>query len=278
MQIGIYHNLEILRFTSVGAFLGNEQGEEILLPNKYLDKDYNVGDTIEVFVYKDSKERPVATTLKPHATLHQFGYFKVNWINNAGAFVDWGLEKDILVPLPEQKFNLQEGNEYLLYIKYDEKTDRLFGTTRFAEVFSKETAGLEMNQEVELLICDETELGRKVIVNDLFQGLIFKNHIIRPLIHGQRIKGFIKNIREDGKLDVTLEKNSLEKFDENTETVLAALHQNHGTLFFGDHSDPEMIRAYFHMSKKSFKKAIGNLYRDQLIRIFDDRIELVKEN
>lgn len=276
MQIGVYHNLEILRFTSVGAFLGNEKGEDILLPNKYLEENFQVGDTIQVFVYKDNKERPVATTLSPHTKLNEFGYFKVSWIDKAGAFVDWGLEKDILVPLPEQKFNLQKDHEYLLFIKYDATTDRLFGTTKFSDAFSTDTSELAVDQEVDLLICDKTDLGRKVIVNNLFQGLIFNNFITRPLIHGQKISGYIKTIREDGKLDITLEKNSPEKFDEQSEQILAALHQNSGVLHFSDNSDPEMIRAYFNMSKKSFKKAIGNLYRNKLILLFDDRIELFK--
>jgi uncharacterized protein len=277
MQIGTYHDLTILRFTSVGAFLGNETGEEVLLPNKYLTPEMEVGQLVHVFVYKDQQERPVATTIRPLAQLGEFAYFKVSWIDKAGAFLDWGLEKDLFVPFPEQKVNLQEGNEYLLHVRHDPETDRLYGTTKFGDALSQNTEGLNRNDQVELLVCDATELGLKVIVNNKYQGLIFNNHIIRPLMKGEKTKGYIKTIREDGKLDISLEKNSLEKFDDHSETILEALHHNHGKLMFSDKSDPEMVRAYFGMSKKSFKKAIGQLYKSQMIEIHQDYILLRDE-
>ena len=276
MKIGELNKLRINRFTSVGAYLLDEQENDVLLPNKYLTPDLSLDEEIEVFIYRDSEDRIVATTEDPFIQLNSFAYLTVKTVDNIGAFMDWGLEKDLLVPFSEQKNKLQERGEYLIYMGLDPKTNRLFGSAKINKYLSTEVNDLEANQEVDLLVCELTDLGRKVIVNNLYQGLIFNNFITKNIIKGDTIRGYVKEIREDGKIDITLEKLSPERFDEHSEYILQCLHENGGVLQFSDKSDPNAIRSFFRMSKKSFKKAIGNLYKEKMIVIREKDIELIK--
>lgn len=276
MKIGELNKLRINRFTSVGAYLLDEQENDVLLPNKYLTPDLSLDEEIEVFIYRDSEDRIVATTEDPFIQLNSFAYLTVKTVDNIGAFMDWGLEKDLLVPFSEQKNKLQERGEYLIYMGLDPKTNRLFGSAKINKYLSTEVNDLEANQEVDLLVCELTDLGRKVIVNNLYQGLIFNNFITKNIIKGDTIRGYVKEIREDGKIDITLEKLTPERFDEHSEYILQCLHENGGVLQFSDKSDPNAIRSFFGMSKKSFKKAIGNLYKEKMIVILEKDIELIK--
>jgi len=276
MKIGELNKLRINRFTSVGAYLLDEQENDVLLPNKYLTPDLSLDEEIEVFIYRDSEDRIVATTEDPFIQLNSFAYLTVKTVDNIGAFMDWGLEKDLLVPFSEQKNKLQERGEYLIYMGLDPKTNRLFGSAKINKYLSTEVNDLETNQEVDLLVCELTDLGRKVIVNNLYQGLIFNNFITKNIIQGDTIRGYVKEIREDGKIDITLEKLTPERFDEHSEYILQCLHENGGVLQFSDKSDPDAIRSFFGMSKKSFKKAIGNLYKEKMIVIREKDIELIK--
>ncbi len=276
MKIGELNKLRINRFTSVGAYLLDEQNNDVLLPNKYLTPDLSLEEEIEVFIYRDSEDRIVATTEEPFIQLNSFAYLTVKTVDNIGAFMDWGLEKDLLVPFSEQKNKLQERGEYLIFMGLDPKTNRLFGSAKINKYLSTEVNDLEVNQEVDLLVCELTDLGRKVIVNNLYQGLIFNNFITKNIIKGDTIRGYVKEIREDGKIDITLEKLTPERFDEHSEYILQCLHENGGVLQFSDKSDPDAIRAFFGMSKKSFKKAIGNLYKEKMIVIHENDIELIK--
>lgn len=276
MKIGELNKLRINRFTSVGAYLLDEQENDVLLPNKYLTPDLSLDEEIEVFIYRDSEDRIVATTEDPFIQLNSFAYLTVKTVDNIGAFMDWGLEKDLLVPFSEQKNKLQERGEYLIYMGLDPKTNRLFGSAKINKYLSTEVNDLETNQEVDLLVCELTDLGRKVIVNNLYQGLIFNNFITKNIIQGDTIRGYVKEIREDGKIDITLEKLTPVRFDEHSEYILQCLHQNGGVLQFSDKSDPNAIRSFFGMSKKSFKKAIGNLYKEKMIVIREKDIELIK--
>lgn len=276
MKIGELNKLRINRFTSVGAYLLDEQENDVLLPNKYLTPDLSLDEEIEVFIYRDSEDRIVATTEDPFIQLNSFAYLTVKTVYNIGAFMDWGLEKDLLVPFSEQKNKLQERGEYLIYMGLDPKTNRLFGSAKINKYLSTEVNDLETNQEVDLLVCELTDLGRKVIVNNLYQGLIFNNFITKNIIQGDTICGYVKEIREDGKIDITLEKLTPERFDEHSEYILQCLHENGGVLQFSDKSDPNAIRSFFGMSKKSFKKAIGNLYKEKMIVIREKDIELIK--
>ncbi len=275
MQIGRYNTLTVLRFRSVGAYLGDELGNDVLLPNKYLSDDIEVGKEIEVFVYKDSEHRPVATTLTPKITLHTFAYLEVKSVDSFGAFLDWGLEKDLFVPFKEQKAKMKEGGNYLVFLYLDGQTDRLVATAKVEKYIEKETIELEEGQEVTVLICDETELGRKVIVENKYNGLIFKNRITKFIQPGDFTTAYVEKIREDGKIDLSLDKLGVEKFDEHTQQILDYLDKNNNRMFLTDKSDPDEIRMMLGMSKKSFKKALGNLYKLKKITLLPDRVELV---
>ena len=274
LKIGRYNELEVLRFTSVGAYLGDEDGNDVLLPNKYLLHNMEVGDTLSVFIYNDSEDRPVATTETPKIFLNTFAYLDVKAVNDFGAFMDWGLEKDLLVPFKEQGVKMKENGTYLVYMYLDIETNRLVASAKINRYLTKEIEGLEVGDEVSLLICEATELGRKTIVNNSYAGLIFNNYISKPLKEGTINTGYVLNIREDGKLDISLDKIGYEKFDDNTQVIIDYLNANNGRMFLTDKSDPEEIRAMLNMSKKSFKKAIGNLYKAKKIHLGKNTVEL----
>ncbi len=275
MRLGEYNKLTILRFTSVGAYLGDEEENDVLLPNKYLTEDMMLDDEVEVFLYRDSEDRLVATTEKPYIILNQFAYLKVKEVTPFGAFLDWGLEKDLLVPFREQAHKLEEGKYYLIYLMLDTATDRLVATSKTNKVFSKDVEGIHLNEEVSILIGDQTDLGVKVVVENKYQGLIYKNDIVDRLFRGETMVGYVFNIREDGKLDVRLTKSGGAKIEPNTKKVMDLLEKNDGKLNLSDKSKPEEINALLGMSKKTFKQVIGGLYKNRVIKINDDSIELL---
>lgn len=274
IHIGQYNTLEVLRFTSVGAYLGDEEDNDILLPNKYLTHNLQEGDRITVFVYNDSEDRPVATTEEPLIKLQEFAYLRVKSTAEFGAFLDWGLEKDLLVPFKEQGVKMKENGIYLVYMYLDEKTDRLVATAKINKHLLKTVEDLEIGDEVNLLICDETDLGRKVIVNNSYSGLIFKDQLSKIVQTGSQEIGYVLNIREDGKIDISLDKIGNEKYDEYSSKILAYLNDNNGIIHLTDRSAPDEIRALLSMSKKSFKRAIGNLYKERKIELLSDSIRL----
>lgn len=273
MNLGQYNELEILRFTSVGAYLGDAEGNDVLLPNKYLYDELEVGDVGMVFLYKDSEDRLVATTETPKITLNQFAYLKVSEVSLYGAFLDWGLEKDLMVPFKEQNQRMEEGKSYLITLRIDEATDRLYATMKVNKWLEECKDQELLNTPLELLICDTTDLGVKVIVDNKYQGMIFQNDLSKPIRRGQRITGFIYNIREDGKVDVRLEPAGLVRYTEAMETIMEKLSQEK-TLPLSDSSDPEEIRNTLGMSKKTFKQAIGQLYKANKLTILPHEIRL----
>jgi uncharacterized protein len=275
MKLGEYNTLRILRLTTVGAYLGDEHDNDVLLPNKYVTQEMSVGEDVNVFLYKDSEDRLVATTEKPYITLNEFAYLQVKQLTPFGAFLDWGLEKDLLVPFREQTSKLEEDKYYLIYLKLDEETNRLVATAKTNKYFSTDTSELELNQEVDLLICETFDLGVKIVVNGKFLGIIYHNDVNRKLRRGDYTKGFIYNIREDGKLDVRLEVSGYAKVEPNAEKLLAILNNRNGVLYLTDKSDPDDIRDAVGMSKKTFKQAVGNLYKQKKIRINPDSIEIL---
>ncbi len=276
MKIGEYNELTILRFTSVGAYLGDEQDNDVLLPNKYLTENMLIGESVTVFLYKDSEDRIVATTETPKVVLNTFAFLKVKEVNAFGAFLDWGLEKDLLVPFKEMNLKMEEDRYYPIYLKLDEATNRLVATARINNLFHKDVTDIELNQEVDLLIWDTTDLGVKVIVNNKYAGLIYHSDISREINRGFHSVGYVYNIREDGKLDVRLEPSGYAKIEPQAEKLLAILHKNQGILMLTDKSDPEDIRTEVGMSKKTFKQAVGNLYKNKIITLGSDRISLVE--
>lgn len=275
MKLGEYNILTILRITTVGAYLGDEFDNDVLLPNKYLTQQMSVGEDITVFLYKDSEDRLVATTEKPYIVLNEFAYLKVKEVNPYGAFLDWGLEKDLLVPFREQTNNLEEDKYYLIYLMLDESTDRLVATAKTNKKFSTDTSEIELDKEVSLLICETFDVGVKVVVNGKFLGIIYHSDLTRRLRRGDTETGFVFNIREDGKLDVRLEKSGYQKVEPSAERLLALIKNRKGTLFLTDKSDPDDIRDQVGMSKKTFKQAIGNLYKNKLIQLNPDSISII---
>ncbi|RXR33013.1 GntR family transcriptional regulator [Flavobacterium piscinae] len=276
LTLGVYHTLKIDRSTQVGLFLTNGT-DDVLLPLKYVPKTFEIGDELTVFVYLDHEERPVATTLKPYITLDDFAFLRVNYTNKFGAFLDWGLEKDLFVPFKEQAREMEQGKRYLVHLYLDKKTNRLVASSKLNQFLNLETASFQIGEEVHLIISHVTDMGINVIINGTHKGLVYKNEVyidkIRP---GDKTKGYIKLIRPDGKIDVTFTKVGVESIEENAQFVLDELKASRGFLRLTDNSHPEEIKTVLKMSKKAFKKAIGTLYRQKLIEIKEDGVYLVK--
>jgi len=270
MQLGKINTLTIKRFAPPGAYLIDLQENEILLPNKYLTPEMEEGTEVEVFVMKDSSERMVAVTETPHVLLGDFAFLNVVEVNPYGAFVDWGLDKDLFVPFAEQRQRLEIGDRYLFTLLYDFETDRLFGSMKVKKVLeSCQDMSLE-GQEVDLLIWDEGKLGRNVIVNNRYEGLIFRDHLNQLLESEQVCKGYVAKVREDGKLDIRLEVPNDSRYDAAEQKILDMLASNDGFLALTDKSDPEEVRAVLGLSKKTFKQAIGKLYKHRRIALEAD--------
>jgi predicted RNA-binding protein (virulence factor B family) len=276
VKIGIRTSLRIDRFTDPGAFLVNDEGEDVLLPNKYLTTEMQLDDVVDVFLYKDSEDRIVATTETPLLELNQMTYLKVVDVNAFGAFVDWGLEKHLLVPFKEQAALMEIDNYYLITLQYDDLTDRLFGSAKVRKYLSLCTDQELVGSKVDILISERTPLGVKVIVNNLYQGMVFRNDISRPLRRGERTIGYVLNVREDGKLDIRLEQVTPAKYDEAVQTLLEKLKLVN-VLYLSDKSDPDDIREQVGMSKKTFKQAVGKLYKGRVIQIDETSIRLIED-
>ena len=275
MKIGQFNTLTINRDTQVGLFLTDGK-EDVLLPNKYVPKVFEIGEEITVFVYLDHEERPVATTLVPYVFLNEFALLRVNYVNQVGAFMDWGMEKDILVPFKEQARPMEKGKRYLVYLYMDEKTNRLVASSKTNQFLNNENVTLEKNEEVDLIISHITEIGINVIINQQHKGLVYKDEVYDDSIRtGDKMKGYIKTIRPDGKIDVSLRILGFENIEPNSEIILNELRASRGFLRLNDNSNPEDIKTVLKMSKKTFKKAIGLLYKEKLIEIKDDGIHLL---
>ncbi len=272
IELGNYNTLTILRSTSVGLFLGDDDVSDLLLPNKYVPETWNIGDPIEVFCYLDHEERPVATTLKPYIRRNQFACLRVAEVNEFGAFLDWGLEKHLLVPFSQQRDRMEEGQEYVVYCYLDEKSFRLVASSKLDAFLDNATLHLKPWDEVELLVSRKSDLGWDVVVNNQHKGLVFSSDVFRTLKVGNRLKGYIRNIRPDHKLDVVLEPKGKQKRESAADRIYERLREAGGFLGLHDKSDPEAIRQSLQMSKKNFKKAIGTLYRERKIEIRDDGI------
>jgi len=277
IKIGQYNTLTILRDTKVGLFLGNgNEAEDILLPNKYVPEHFNIGDEMAVFVYLDHEERPVATTLEPYILLNEFALLRVNYINQVGAFMDWGMEKDILVPFKEQARPMEKGKRYLVYLYMDEKTNRLVASSKTNQFLSNDNLTVNKFEEVDLIVSHITEVGINVIINEQHKGLLYKDEVYDAAIRtGDRMRGYIKNIRPDNKIDVSLQILGYENVEPNAEKILDELRASRGFLRLNDNSHPEDIKTVLKMSKKTFKKAIGALYKEKRIDIKEDGIYLL---
>lgn len=274
LAIGEYHTLRIDRDTEPGLFLKDDEGNEVLLPNKYKPETFELEDEMEVFVYLDHEERPVATTLKPFIKLDQFGYLKCVEVSDIGAFLDWGLEKHLFVPFKEQVTKMRKGDRYLVFCYLDELTGRLVASSKTNAFLDNSELTVEPFEEVDIIVSNPTELGWNVIVNQLHQGLIYQDDVFQKLHTGDRLKAYVKKTRPDGKIDITLQRAGYRSIEPNAQELLTTLELKGGFLKLTDKSSPQEIQEQLQMSKKSFKKALGSLYKQRLVDIKDSGIYL----
>lgn len=276
VEIGKINTLDVNRETENGLYLDGLEHGEILMPQKFVTDEVKETGYATVFVYTDSEDRLVATTETPIAMVGEFAVLKVVALSRFGAFLDWGLPKDLLVPFREQKSDMVEGRSYLVYIYLDLQTNRIVASAKLDKFLDNTPPEYETGDEVNLIIVDETDLGYKAIINSEHWGILYKNQVYKSLKNGQKIKGYINKVRYDEKIDLLLEKPGYEKVDAISEKILNELKENNGFMAVSDKTSPEMIKAMFGISKKNFKKAIGGLYRKKIIVFESDGIRLVE--
>lgn len=272
--LGKMNSMTVSRKVDFGLYLDGGPTGDILLPTRYVPKGTKVGDTIDVFIYLDQEERPIATTQKPLAMVGDFAFLNVAWTNEHGAFLDWGLMKDVFCPFREQKMRMEKGKGYIVHIHVDEESYRIMASAKVEKFLTTDFPKYEKNTEVKLLVWQKTDLGFKVIVDNKYQGLIYDNQIFRELHTGDRLKGFVSAVRPDGKLDIALQKQGREQTLDFSERLHEYLFYHDGYCPFTDKSPAEDIYNEFHVSKKVFKRAVGDLYKQHLISLAPDGIEL----
>jgi hypothetical protein len=275
-ELGLVNRLYINRFTDFGAYLALQDGEEVLLPKGYLKGEEKEGDEVTVFVYTDSEDRPVAVTDTPHLILDQFGVLTCKEVTSFGAFMDWGLLKDLFVPNAEMAKPMTTGQKYLIRVCVDYRSDRLIGVSKYREFMHPAPTDYVAGNECEGLIFEKTELGYKVLLEDRYEGLIFSNEVFQDLEIGEVRKLWVKKRRDDGKLDLQLLPFGRVKYEEGAEKILQII-QDKGFLPIHDKSDPETIQKVLGMSKKQFKQCIGQLYKAREITIHEDGISMSRD-
>lgn len=276
-EIDKINRLPVLRATDHGLILNGGNLGEVLLPNRYVPKNWQPGDIIEVFLMFDSEDRLTATTVRPLAMVGEFAVLRVVAVTPIGAFLDWGLPKDLLVPFREQKTKMIEHQSYVVYIYLDETSNRIAASSKLDKYLNRTPAAYQLGEKVQLLICDETDLGFKAIVNNQHGGVLFYNDVFQPLERGQKIDGFIKQVRPDGKIDLCLRKPGFQKVTELTDVILDYLKTQGGFMTVTDKSAPEKIYRLFGVSKKTYKQAIGALYKKRLITFENNGTKLVTD-
>lgn len=277
IELGRFNRLEVVKQVDFGMYLdGGEEGE-ILLPARYVPEGCEVGDWLNVFLYLDNEERLIATTLTPLVQVGQFACLEVAWVNQYGAFLNWGLMKDLFVPFSEQKMKMEVGRKYVVHAHLDEESYRIVASAKVDRYLSKEKPDYQPGQEVDILVWQKTDLGFKAIIENEFSGLLYDSEIFRTLHTGDTLTAFIKQVREDGKVDLTLQKPGMAKVEDFSETLLRYIKENGGKSSLNDKSPAEEIYATFGVSKKTFKKAVGDLYKKRLIVLSEDGIVLAGE-
>ena len=275
IKIGEYNNLQIDRREESGFYLEDDEGNSVLLPNAYIEPSYSIGDTIKVFIYLDSEDRIIATNLIPKVTLGKFAYLAVKEVNEVGAFLDMGLAKDLLVPFRQQASDMIEGKSYLVYLYLDETTNRLIASSKINQRLNNDSINLMEGEQVDLIIANKTDLGYNVIVNEKHKGLIFNDAIFQEINVGDELKGFVKTIRDDNKIDILLHQQGVSNFEPNAQKIITFLKQSGGRSNLTDSSSPEEIYKALGMSKKTFKKALGLLYKKRMVKLSPGLTELV---
>ncbi|MDA3895514.1 MAG: S1-like domain-containing RNA-binding protein [Desulfobacteraceae bacterium] len=273
-EIGKINKLKAMRSVEPGVYLDGLELGDILLPTRYVPNNYHDGDMIDVFLYFDSEDRLIATTLRPYAMVGEAGWLEVVDVNNFGAFLDWGLAKDLLVPFREQQHRMEKGKSYMVFVYIDEKTHRITASSNLNKFLTSPPDAFAEGQSVDLILGESTELGYKTVIDNRAQGIIYHTEIFQELSNGQRVKGFIKKIRDDGKIDLSLQETGYGKVADISEQIIQKIAAHGGYIEITDKSSAELIYKMFGISKKNFKKAIGALYKAHRIVLEKEGIAL----
>ena len=265
IKLGEYNLLEVVKEVDFGVYLDGSEDGEILLPTRYVPQGCKPGDVLNVFIYLDMDERLIATTLQPYVKVGEFACLEVAWVNQYGAFLDWGLMKDLFVPFREQKMKMLKGNSYVVHVHLDEDSYRIVASAKVEKYLSKDMPEYNAGDEVEVLVWQKTDLGFKVIVDNKFGGMIFKNEIFTDVRAGMKMTAYIKQVRPDGKIDLELQKGGVKKVEDFADTLLEYIRSNGGSTPLNDKTEADVIYNTFGVSKKTFKKAVGDLYKKRLI-------------
>jgi uncharacterized protein len=273
--LGQFNNLRVVKKVDFGVYLDGDSFGEILMPQKYVPENCEIDQYVDVFVYKDSEDRVIATAETPLAKLDECAYLEVVAVNTIGAFLNWGLQKDLLVPYREQKVKMEQGKKYLIYIYLDKETERIVASAKIDKFLDNLPPDYEVGQLVDLIVYQKTDLGYKAVINHRHMGVIYSNEVFRPLKTGEKLQGYIKKIREDEKIDLSLHKPGEGKSNDAAQQILDKLKENNGFMPLGDKSPAEEIYRVFGMSKKTFKMVIGNLYKNKIVIIETNGIRLI---
>jgi len=274
IKLGDYNELEVVKFVDFGLYLdGGEEGE-ILLPLRYIPENVKEKDILRVFIYLDNEERLVATTLEPYIKIGEFASLKVAWVNRFGAFLDWGLMKDLFVPFREQKIKMQQGKEYFVHCYIDEESYRIVASAKVEHFLSKEVPNYQDGDSVNIVVWQKTDIGFKAVIENKYSGLLYENEVFQPMHSGMKMKAYVKHVREDGKIDLELQREGFKKVDDFSESLLHYIKEHDGFTKINDKTDAEEIYSEFGVSKKTFKKAVGDLYKKKLIVLCNDGIHL----
>lgn len=277
LKLGEYNRLTIDRNTSVGFYLTDGEGNDVLLPKKYIRPGFKIGSEVDVFVYKDYEHRWIATTLRPYIQLHQFANLKVKAVSEQGAFLDWGLEKDLFVPFREQTIKMKEGHRHVVYLYIDEQTHRLVASAKLNRFFDADTSSLQMNDQVEGILFETTPLGFNVAFSHRYKGLLYHADLRRNLRIGERVTAWVRQVREEGGVDLSLEPLGLQRLEDGAEKILEILQNSRsGFLKLTDQSSPDEIQRMVDMSKKTFKRSVGILYKLKKIALEEQGIRLIE--
>lgn len=274
INLGKFNTLRVVKEVDFGMYLDGGVEGEILLPKRYAPKDCKPGDELRVFIYLDQEERLIATTQTPLAQVGEFACLEVAWVNQYGAFLNWGLMKDLFVPFREQKARMEVGRKYIVHVHLDEESYRIAASAKVEHYLSQEKPAYEPGQGVDALVWQKTDLGYKVIIDNRYAGLLYESEIFQQLYMGMKVKAYIKQVREDGKIDLTLQKLGQAKVEDFSSTLLEYIRRNGGRTHLNDKSPADEIYALFGVSKKTFKKAVGDLYKKRLVTLQDDGIRL----
>ena len=277
VRLGRYNQLEVVKEVDFGVYLDGGDDGEILLPARYVPEDCQPGDMLNVFIYLDNEERLVATTLTPYAQVGDFACLEVAWTNQYGAFLDWGLMKDLFVPFREQKNKMEKGERYVVHVHLDEDSYRIMASAKVERYLSSDMPPYHPGDGVEILVWQRTDLGYKVIVDNRFGGLIYATDVVRPLNTGTKTEAYVRQVRPDGKIDIVLQPDGPRKVDDFAEVLLDYIRQHDGFTTFQDKTPAEDIYATFGVSKKTFKKAVGDLYKKHLVTLEEGGIRLCEK-